>query len=273
MLKKYAVLGNPIAHSKSPQIHYAFAQQFNIKLSYERILVPLDGLASTLITFQQNGGYGVNITVPFKIEAAQLNAQKTERAAKAGAVNTIVLKQDGWLADNTDGIGLLRDLTQNNQLELANKNILILGAGGSTQGILFPLLSSKPHSIVIANRTLSTAEKLAAMFNEHGNCAACALNQLPPQIFDLIINATSAGVKGEALALPNHIINQNTFCYDLVYGAPAQSFLNWAQQNGAKHYCDGIGMLVEQAAEAFYIWHNVRPETKSVIELLKDYKN
>lgn len=267
MPKKYAVLGNPIAHSKSPQIHQAFATQFNIELSYERILVPLDGLTGTLKQFQQNGGLGVNITVPFKIEAAQLVQQKSERAQQAGAVNTIAFKNEHWFADNTDGIGLIRDLAQNHGINLAKQTILILGAGGATKGILQPLLSAKPAKLVIANRTLAAAEKLANDFKALGPCSACDLAQLPKQSFDLIINATSAGVKGETLTLSSHII-QNTFCYDLAYGTAAQPFLSWAQQNGVKNYCDGLGMLVEQAAEAFYIWHNIRPATKPVIELL-----
>lgn len=269
MQKKYAVLGNPIAHSKSPKIHQAFAEQFNIELSYERILVPLDGLADTLKQFQQNGGQGVNITVPFKIEAAQLVQQKSERASiAAGAVNTIVFKNDIWFGDNTDGIGLLLDLTQNHGLELTNKNILILGAGGATKGILQPLLSANPTSIIIANRTLATAEQLVTEFNNLSKCTACDLFNLPKQSFDLIINATSAGVKGEPLSLPSYLIDNNTFCYDLAYGTSAQPFLDWAKQHNTKNYCDGLGMLVEQAAEAFYIWHNIRPETKSVIKLL-----
>ena len=268
MQKKYAVLGNPIAHSKSPQIHQAFAAQFNIELSYERILVPFNNLADTLKQFQHNGGLGVNITVPFKIEAVQLVKQKTERADKAGAVNTIKFNNDQWLGDNTDGIGLLHDLTQNLGINLTNKSILILGAGGATQGILLPLLTAKPNHIVIANRTLTTAEKLATDFKAAGNCSACDLNNLPKQSFDLIISATSAGVKGEPIQLPSYIINKNTHCYDLAYGDSAQPFLTWAKQQGTHHCYDGLGMLVEQAAEAFYIWHNIRPETKSVIKSL-----
>lgn len=266
MLKKYAVLGNPITHSLSPQIHQLFAAQFNIELSYERILAPLDGFAKTLRTFQQSGGLGVNVTVPFKIEAAHLVHEKTTQASIAGAVNTITFQQNKWLGDNTDSVGLLRDLTQNLGIDLAHRTILILGAGGATQGILQPLFSASPASITIANRTLATAEKLAADFSHFGQCIACDLINLPQHAFDLIINATAAGVKGETLSLPDHLIKQ-TICYDLNYGAAAQLFLNWAKQQGAKMCYDGLGMLVEQAAEAFYIWHGVRPETQSVIKV------
>ncbi len=268
MPKKFAVLGNPIVHSQSPAIHQAFAAQFGIKLSYERILVPLDQLAEVLHQFQKNGGQGVNITVPFKIEAFPLIANKTARATKAGAINTIAFNHNACLGDNTDGIGLLRDLTQNHELDLTDQRILILGAGGATKGILQALLSAKPASITIANRTLITAEKLVADFSDLGHCSACNLNQIPDQPFDLIINATSAGVKGELLALAEPIVN-NSICYDLAYGSAAQPFLNWAKQGGAINYYDGLGMLVEQAAEAFYIWHQLMPATKPVIKLLR----
>jgi shikimate dehydrogenase len=265
MSKKYAVIGNPIAHSQSPQIHLAFARQFNIELSYQRILAPLTELAATLQQFQQSGGLGANITVPFKMEAAQLVLEKTERADQAGAVNTIKFNDhNNWSGDNTDGLGLLRDLTQNHGLTLMNKQILMIGAGGAAQGILGSLLSVKPAAILIANRTLASAQRLADRFNNN-NCRACALTDLPQQAFDLIINATSAGVKNESLSLPAHLINQ-TVCYDLAYGTGARPFLTWAKHHGATAYYDGLGMLVEQAAEAFYYWHNVRPETKSVIE-------
>ena len=264
MIKKFAVIGNPIAHSKSPQIHQAFAQQFNINLSYERILAPLNEFAETLSHFQKIGGIGVNITVPFKIEAAQLVHEKTQRATAANAVNTILLGEQ-WFGDNTDGEGLLNDLTINLNLSLSNKDILILGAGGATQGILPALLSANPRSIIIANRTLATAEKLA---NEKSGCLACTLANIPAQSYDLIINATSAGVKDENLALPGHLF-KNSICYDLGYGESAQPFLQLAQRHVAKQAWDGIGMLVEQAAAAFYWWHHKKPKTQAVIKSLR----
>lgn len=268
-MKKYAVLGNPIAHSKSPQIHQAFAQQFDIELSYERILVPAGELNNTLQNFQANGGSGVNITLPLKEEAWQLVTERTPRAQKAGAVNTIMFKENNfWFGDNTDGVGLLADLIAHHAA-IENRQILIVGAGGATRSIIEPLLSQKPHSLLIANRTVERAERLVKNFTEANNIAACGLEQLTGQTFDVIINATAAGIKGEVLSLPVNL-RQDAVCYDLVYGDAAKPFLNWAKQQGAAQCLDGLGMLIEQAAEAFYLWHGKRPETKTVRELLRN---
>lgn len=269
-MRKYAVMGNPISHSKSPQIHSAFAQQFNIELSYERIVVAQDELANALRIFQSRGGCGVNITLPLKEEAYRLVQEHTARADLAKAVNTIILDSKGsekWQGDNTDGVGLLRDLSNNHQVVMKNKRIVIIGAGGATKGILPTLLAEQPACIVIANRTLEKAENLIANFIDQRNLVSSPFSDLAGQAFDLVINATSASTKGEHFVLPASIA-KGSVCYDLAYGRGARPFLNWAQQQGAKMCLDGLGMLVEQAAEAFYVWHGKRPETKPVINML-----
>jgi shikimate dehydrogenase len=267
MTKKYAVLGNPIAHSLSPQIHQAFAQQFAIDISYERILVPPGKLKAILDRFQQGGGLGVNVTMPLKEEAWKLLHTKTPRAERAGAVNTIKFNGESWQGDNTDGVGLVRDLVSNKGLVLRAKRILIIGAGGATRGILAPLLEEKPEAIVIANRTLAKAQQLAQDFQALGTVSSCDLNELCQQKADLIIQATSAGTKGEIIHLPANIA-PGAVCYDLAYGDSAKAFLDWAKTHGARLAYDGFGMLVEQAGEAFYSWHNKHPETKTVIQRL-----
>lgn len=268
-MKKFAVFGNPIAHSKSPQIHEAFAKQFGIELNYERILVE-DDLFTALTAFYKNGGYGANITAPFKEQAFVLMHEITPRVQQAGAINTITfVDADHWRGDNTDGIGLLRDLTQNCQIPIANQNILILGAGGATRSILASLLSANPKQITIANRTLEKAKQLVQIFKSYDNLMACSFAELTAHDFTLIIHATSAGVKGEPIDLPEKMI-KNAICYDLTYGQAAQGFLKWAQNKGARMCYDGLGMLVEQAAEGFYVWHQVMPETRSVIREIRN---
>jgi shikimate dehydrogenase len=271
MLKKFAVLGNPIAHSQTPQIHQAFAQQFNIELDYERILVTPGELQQVIQTFQNQGGDGVNLTLPLKEQAAVLMTELTPRAQKAGAVNTVIfLDNKKWRGDNTDGIGLLRDLKDNNSIKLTGKNILILGAGGAVRGILAPLLNEKPKTITIANRTLAKAQQLASLFSGLGKVVATDFTGLDSQHFDLIINATSASTKGEGLPLPQSLV-KGSVCYDLAYGKNAAAFLLWAKEHGASLTLDGIGMLVEQAAEQFFIWHQKMPETHSVIQQLREH--
>lgn len=264
-MKLFAVVGNPIQHSLSPVIHAQFAQQTGIELEYTRLLAPVDGFVATLKQFQQQGGYGVNITSPFKREAADWVEVLTERAAEARAVNTILFRPDGVrVGDNTDGVGLVTDLTRYFKAPLNGKRILLLGAGGAAQGVLGPLLRERPLSLTISNRTVDKAEVLAESFSQVGPINACHWTELRNGIFDIIINATSASLQDEKLNLPNSLLNSNVLCYDMVYGKGVTPFLQWANAQNA--IClDGLGMLVEQAAESFYIWHHIKPNTKPVL--------
>ena len=260
----YGVFGNPIGHSKSPQIHRMFAQQTGQSLSYEALLAPLDDFPGFVRQFFVEGR-GANVTVPFKEEAWRLAGQLTERARRAGAVNTLHKLDDGrLLGDNTDGIGLVRDLLDNAGVTLQNKRILLLGAGGAVRGVLEPLLSQGPTALVIANRTLARAEQLAEEFAELGPISACAFEQLDGA-FDVIINGTSASLAGELPPLGDALITAGqTFCYDMMYGAKPTPFCQWAMALGA-HSRDGLGMLVEQAAAAFELWRGIRPESAPVL--------
>lgn len=260
----YAVLGNPIAHSKSPQIHALFAKQTQQEMSYQTMLVPLDGLANALKEFQAAGGKGVNITLPFKNEAFSLVDTHSERAQLAQAINTIKFNDDGSrFGDNTDGIGLVRDITLNLHFPITDKKILIMGAGGAVRGVIGPLLEQHPTELIIANRTLSKAVELANYFSKISPVKALGFQDLPHHYFDLIINATSASVAGETLDLPANLLLPNALCYDMMYGRDTP-FLAWGKSQGAT-VSDGLGMLVEQAAEAFYIWRGVRPDTRQIL--------
>ncbi len=269
-MNKYAVIGNPIQHSKSPQIHAAFAQQENINIEYLRIKADENEFTSTINQFVKNGGLGLNVTVPFKIMAYQQCQQLNEYAQAAQAVNTISFDpKTGWLGANTDGIGLLRDLKNNLKLQLSNKNILILGAGGATRGILLPLLKENPTQILVANRTTSKAIELANTFSKQGNIKGCSFKEIDDQSIDVIINATSASLENSVPAVPETIVNSETVCYDLAYSDKPTAFLEWSKKLNAKLSTDGIGMLIEQAAESYYIWRNFRPDTKPVFSLLR----
>lgn len=271
MTDHYAVMGNPIAHSKSSKIHALFAQQTRQPLVYEALLVPLDGFTEAVAEFCAGGGKGLNITVPFKQEAWALLAEHTERARRAGAVNTLCFRDDGTtLADTTDGVGLVRDLTLNHQISLAAKRVLILGAGGAVRGVLEPILAEGPASVVVANRTASKARELAELFADLGSISGCGFDELSGQQFDLIINGTAASLAGEVPPLPDDLLANNASCYDMMYGATATAFQRWATARGAAHSFDGLGMLVEQAAEAFTLWRGVRPETGAVIRTLRE---
>lgn len=261
----YALLGNPVSHSRSPFIHTEFARQTGEKIIYSAIHVALDGFAEALDHFQAQGGKGINITTPFKQIAFPLVNSLSERAKQAGAINTIQFHANGQrFGDNTDGIGLVRDLTIHQKIKLANKRILILGAGGAARGILGPLLAEDPAEIIIANRTPDKAFVLAKLFTHLGSVRACSLFMLGNTSFDLVINATSAGLHGEIVSLPDNVL-KNAFCYDIAYG---QALLQQAQKQGARACCDGLGMLIEQAAESFYLWRHVRPETHAIFEIL-----
>lgn len=269
-LDRYAVMGNPIAHSKSPQIHAAFAEQTGQRLEYSAILVERGGLPQAIGNFHANGGKGLNITVPFKEEAWQLAEQMSERARLAGAVNTLKFDSDGQLyGDNTDGAGLVSDILANHQGQLHGARVLLLGAGGAARGVLAPLLNEGPERLVIANRTSDRATALAQEFKPLGKLVGCGFNDLDGQGFDLIINATSASLSGELPPLPDDIIAEGGWCYDMMYAAEPTVFLRWAQSHGAENCLDGLGMLVEQAAESFHLWRGVRPQTQAVIAMLR----
>lgn len=271
MIDQYAVMGNPVIHSKSPRIHAEFAQQTGQQLQYSTLLVEPETFATRVQDFFSAGGKGLNITVPFKQEACVLASILSPAAGIAGAVNTLVLDADGRLhGHNTDGIGLVQDILHNHGGKLAQASVLILGAGGATRGILQPLLQQQPSFICIANRTVSKAAELASMFSQHGQVQACTYEQLSGQSFDWVINATSASLHDELPPLPHQLLNPNAWCYDLMYSKEPTIFLRWAQQHGAVKIIDGLGMLVEQAAESFWIWRGVRPLTLTVLEALRN---
>jgi shikimate dehydrogenase len=263
-------MGNPVGHSKSPRIHAAFAKQTQQDLVYDAMLVEAGTFPSRVKEFFAAGGKGLNITVPFKQEAWELARVRSPQAELAGAVNTLLQDADGRLhGHNTDGIGLVRDITQNHRGVLRGASMLVLGAGGATRGILLPLLEQEPSRICIANRTVSKAEELAALFKRHGTIAACGFEGLQGQRFDWVLNASAASLHGELPPLPAGLIHAQSWCYDLMYGSEPTIFCRWATEHGAQRALDGLGMLVEQAAEAFWLWRGVRPTTAPVLELLR----
>ena len=267
---RYGVMGDPIAHSKSPQIHTLFARQTHQHMSYEAIRVEPGHLATAIALFREQGGQGLNITVPFKQDAWRLAEVLNPRADRAGAVNTLLWGNDGRLiGDNTDGIGLVRDLTQNLDHNLTDHQILLLGAGGAARGVIGPLLETHPARLRIANRTADKALELAQLFEDAGNVEGSGLNELDDARFDLIINATAAGLDSEVPAIPPSVIGEQCCCYDMMYGSQPTAFVEWARNHGALQAVDGLGMLVEQAAESFYLWRGLRPDTPPVIAGLR----
>lgn len=269
MLDLYAVIGNPVAHSKSPLIHTIFAQQTNQSIQYDARLAPLEGFISVVENFRQQGGKGLNVTVPFKLEAYQLSTHLTERARIAQAVNTLKFENDEILSDNTDGIGLVRDIESNLGIAIAAKRILLLGAGGASRGVILPLLQRQPALLTIANRTLHKAEALQQQFIPHGDIVAVDFMDFPDDKFDIIINATSASLHDALPQIPAEIFSHAILAYDMMYSQEPTRFLKFAQQNGVQQWADGIGMLVEQAAESFFFWRGINPQTKPVITMLK----
>ena len=267
---RYAVIGDPIAHSRSPEIHARFAAQTGQALTYAAIRVPAGQVATALAAFAADGGRGVNVTVPLKEEAWAYAATRTPRAERAGAVNTLLLDGPGApRGDNTDGVGLVRDLRANLGVALAGRDLLVLGAGGAVRGILAPLLAEGPARVVIANRTAAKAERLAAAFADLGPVSGGGLDALAGTRFDVVVNGTAASLHGDALVLPESLEVSAAFAYDLVYAREPTPFLRWAEARGAAAGADGLGMLVEQAAEAFLVWRGVRPETAPVIAALR----
>lgn len=269
--RKFAVFGNPIKHSKSPLIHAAFAEQCGHKLEYRAVRVELDGFARAVRGFFASGGSGLNVTVPFKTEASALADMQSEHSRLAGAANFLMLDEQGRIsADNTDGLGLVRDMLFNQGWSLENTKVLLLGAGGAARGVIGPLLAQAPHSLFIANRTAVKAVELAQRFSGSGKVRGGSLGEVEAQAFDVIINATSAGLSGQELSLPPSLLTERSCCYDMVYGPEPTPFMRWAAQHAAWAVADGSGMLVEQAAESYVRWYGVRPETASVIRRVRN---
>lgn len=274
---RYAVMGNPVAHSKSPVIHDLFARQCGVLMDYQRIQVDIGGFDQAVSHFAAHDGAGLNITVPFKVEAWNMCQRDpnslTARAKLAEAVNTLKFCDDGSIqGDNTDGVGIARDIEQNLQLSLEQKRILIVGAGGAVRGVLGPLLECGPERLHVVNRTAEKAVTLARRFNQTGfDCiTGGALDRITGQ-FDLIINGTAASLGGELPEIDPDCISSRTLAYDMMYGDEPTLFMKWALDKGAEKAADGLGMLVEQAAESFRIWHGLEPDTASVISFIKKY--
>lgn len=265
----YAVMGNPVAHSKSPQIHLQFAEQFGLRIEYRRIQVDVGGFPQAVGSFRANGGQGLNITVPFKLEAFEICDRHSERAVLARSVNTIAFQGDELYGDNTDGVGLRRDITQNLKCALHSRRVLVMGAGGAVRGVLGPLLAGGPGTLVIANRTVDKAVALADEFERLGAVSACGFPHLAGHRFDLVINGTSASLEGELPPLPSGLFADGALAYDMMYGDAPTVFMRWAAEHGAARVADGLGMLVEQAAESFELWHGRRPDTAAVIAGLR----
>lgn len=270
----YAVMGNPVAHSKSPLIHKAFAKQIGIAIEYQAIMVDTQAGAfhQALDNFKAAGGKGINVTVPFKQVAWALTQYYNSDSAKqAQAVNTLWFDEYGLvIGDNTDGVGLIRDITQNHKKEIVGRSVLILGAGGAVRGILQPLLKQIPSQCIIVNRTATKAKILAESFSKYGYVETHHYHELAGQTFDIIINGTSASLQGTIPPLPASII-KDALCYDMAYSITGEDtiFMQWAKEQGASCVLDGLGMLVEQAAESFLLWHGILPDTQAVINQLR----
>jgi shikimate dehydrogenase len=264
----YAVIGNPIAHSKSPWLHAEFARRTGQDVRYEALLAPLDGFSIAVAHFLKRGGKGMNITIPFKPEAYAISHRLTERAQTAKAVNTLAFIDDEILGDNTDGAGLMHDILINLEFTVTGKRVLLIGAGGAARGVAGPLLEQAPRMLAVVNRTRGKADELRQQFSREGNIASVDYVDLRGEKFDLVINATSASLHGQLPVLPPGIFSGESMAYDMVYSNRRSIFLKYAQQQGARRLADGIGMLVEQAAESFYLWRGIRPVTEPVIEML-----
>jgi shikimate dehydrogenase len=268
MTDQYAVIGNPIAFSKSPLIHMAFASTTGQDIAYTRIEAPLGGFAATVDAFRQAGAKGINITAPFKLDAFAYATQRSARAELAGAANALKFDGAQILAENFDGVGLVRDVVHNLGVGLAGKRVLLLGAGGAARGALLPFLAEKPALLVIANRDFAKAQALAAIGSQHGTVAASTYQDLQGQTFDVVFNATSASLRAELPPLPPSVFGPCRLAYELAYGKGLTPFLRLAQNAGVAQLADGVGMLAEQAAEAFAWWRGVRPGTAAVIQQL-----
>jgi shikimate dehydrogenase len=263
---RYALIGHPVAHSRSPFIHERFARQTRQLLHYSTIDAPPERFAQVVREFFELGGKGLNVTKPHKEAALALVAELTPRAARAGAVNTLALRPDGrLLGDNTDGAGLARDLLNNHHVRIAGRRVLLVGAGGAARGALAPLLGLMPASLTIVNRTPARAAELVRLFAESGNVRAREFTTLGAKPYDIVINASSSSLANEVPPLPPECVDRQSFCYDMAYGRDDTPFVRWAQQRGCARAVMGLGMLVEQAAESFLLWRGVRPDTASVL--------
>ena len=269
MSDQYAVIGNPVRHSLSPEIHAAFAIETGEEIQYERLLGDMEDFNGDVHDFFARGGCGLNVTVPFKQKAWELVDELSERAQLAGAVNTITRLDSGKLhGDNTDGVGLVRDLKQNHGFDFSKACVLLIGAGGASRGVILPLLQQQPTSLMIANRTADKAVSLADLFSGQGDVSGCGLHEIAERQFDLIINATAAGLEGDVPAIPDTCLASKGWVYDMMYGKQPTAFVRWGEAHHAQQTLDGIGMLVEQAAESFFIWRGIRPHTSAVIQQL-----
>ncbi len=273
MTDRYAVVGNPIAHSKSPFIHAEFAKQTNQDMSYEAILAPLDDFKGAIERFRKAGYKGCNVTVPFKFEAFLCATSRSERAEIAKAVNTLKFEGDEIFGDNTDGVGLVADIERNLHFSIAGKSVLLVGMGGAAWGVLYPILRQSPKRLILSNRTVEKAVDAARILSSLGKydeieIAAKSFEDLEGERFDIVINATSSGLNDEMPPLPSGLFSENSLAYDMMYGRKTP-FMEFAEKEGASKISDGLGMLVEQAAEAFFVWRGIKPETKSVIENLR----
>ncbi len=265
-MKQFAVFGNPIAHSQSPAIHHAFARQFDIDLLYRKILVSEGKFAAFASSFFERGA-GANVTVPFKGDALQFADKLSNDAKLAGAVNTLTRRHGMIVGDNTDGVGLVRDIRDNHKQIFRAKNLLIIGAGGASRGVILPIARQHPQSITLVNRTPEKAMQLAKWFLPYVAIKPCTFAELNTP-FDIIINATSSSLSGQPLPLCRNVVGDNTFAYDMMYAAQPTAFMQFAEKHGAK-VADGLGMLVEQAAESFEIWHAIKPQTREVIAMIR----
>ena len=269
MSDRYAVMGHPIAHSKSPFIHRRFAAQTGEPVAYDALLVEPGGFRAAVERFRAQGGGGLNVTIPFKEEAFALASRRTGRAERAGAVNTLWFEGAAVCGDNTDGVGLVRDLARNLGVDIEARSVLVLGAGGAARGVIGPLLDEKPRRIAIANRTASRAVELAGRFAPQGPVGAVALDALPAGGFDIVINATAASLSGDLPPVPRGTLRTGGIAYDTAYAANPTPFVEWGAREGASVATDGLGMLVEQAAESFRIWRGQEPSTVPVIDALR----
>ncbi len=275
MTDRYAVIGHPVAHSQSPRIHAMFAAQTGQDISYAKLLAPLDRFAESVKAFAAEGGRGANVTLPFKLEAYELAGEVSDRARHARAANTLSFSGGQISADNTDGIGLVRDIENNLDFALKGKRTLLMGAGGAARGVLLPLLQAGPARLIIANRTVERAIQLACSIRDqaaavHTEVSACGFDALAGQRFELVINATSSSLSDELPPLPDELFAEGALAYDMVYGKGLTSFLAYAEARNAQRLADGLGMLVEQAAESFLIWRGVRPDTQPVMLALRN---
>ncbi|MDH3375470.1 MAG: shikimate dehydrogenase [Gammaproteobacteria bacterium] len=265
----YAVMGNPIGHSKSPRIHELFAKACNVRIDYRAIQVDPGGFKQAVRSFQGAGGQGLNVTVPFKFEASALADRRSPRVELAKSANTLKMESDGIFADNTDGVGLVNDLQRNLGCSIAGRRVLLVGAGGAASGVVGPLLEQQPVSLIIANRSIDRAVALATRFAAFGPVRGRGFDALDDDGFDIIVNATSASLGGDIPALSPGVLSGAVLVYDMMYAPTATPFLQWASQHRAERVADGLGMLVEQAAVSFQIWHGVHPATVDVIATLR----